>query len=56
MIVELSDINEAAANLFSALRKLDNQGLDLILAEFMPEYGLGRAINDRLTRAAAKRE
>ena len=27
---------------------------DLILAEFVPEIGLGRAINDRLKRAAAQ--
>ena len=42
----------AAANLFAALRRLDAQGLDLILAEPVPEEGLGRAIADRLRRAA----
>jgi L-threonylcarbamoyladenylate synthase len=45
----------AATNLFAALRRLDALGLDLILAERCPEHGLGRAIMDRLRRAAAAR-
>lgn len=48
------DLNEAAQNLFSALRKLDNKEIDIIIAELVPDHGLGRAINDRLKRAAAK--
>ncbi|MEO1447888.1 MAG: L-threonylcarbamoyladenylate synthase [Bacteroidota bacterium] len=48
------DMGEAARNLFSALRQLDAMGLDLIVAEALPEKGLGRAINDRLERAAAE--
>jgi L-threonylcarbamoyladenylate synthase len=44
---------EAAKNLFSALRTLDKLPVDVILAEPVPEEGLGRAINDRLRRAAA---
>jgi L-threonylcarbamoyladenylate synthase len=44
---------EAAARLFSALRGLDTAGLDLILAQQVPMDGVGRAINDRLLRAAA---
>jgi L-threonylcarbamoyladenylate synthase len=46
-------IEEAAQNLFSALRSLDKEPIDIILAEFVPNVGLGRAINDRLTRAQA---
>jgi L-threonylcarbamoyladenylate synthase len=46
------DIREAAANLFSAIRRLDTLHLDLILAEAVPEVGLGRAIMDRLRRAS----
>jgi len=46
------DLREAAANLFAALRRLDAAGLDLIVAETFPEVGLGRALNDRLRRAA----
>ncbi|MEQ9380490.1 MAG: L-threonylcarbamoyladenylate synthase [Imperialibacter sp.] len=47
------DLNEAAQQLFSALRQLDKLPVEVILAEFVPNYGLGRAINDRLTRASA---
>ena len=46
------DIHEAAANLFAAIRRLDELNLDLILAETIPEVGLGRAIMDRLRRAS----
>jgi L-threonylcarbamoyladenylate synthase len=46
------DIREAAANLFAAIRRLDELSLDLILAEPIPEVGLGRAIMDRLRRAS----
>jgi L-threonylcarbamoyladenylate synthase len=46
------DLAEAAANLFAAMRRLDGQGLDLIVARAVPETGLGEAINDRLKRAA----
>jgi len=50
------DFREAAANLFSAIRRLDALHLDLILAEAVPEAGLGRAIMDRLRRATSKEE
>jgi len=49
------DFREAAANLFAAIRRLDNLNLDLILAESVPEVGLGRAIMDRLRRASEKK-
>ncbi len=48
------NLQEAAANLFSCLHRLDRAGLDLIYAEPVPEMGLGRAIMDRLRKAAAK--
>src|SRR5579872_4249971 len=48
------DLREAAAKFFAALRRLDAVGLDLIVAEIFPETGLGRALNDRLRRAAAR--
>jgi L-threonylcarbamoyladenylate synthase len=47
-------VDEAARNLFSALRDLDKMPIDLILAEPVPDTGLGKAINDRLRRAAAE--
>lgn len=49
------DFAEAAQHLFAGLRHLDGLNLDLIFAELLPEEQLGRAINDRLRRAAAKR-
>ncbi len=45
---------EAAANLFAAMRRLDEAGLDLIIASEVPNQGVGRAINDRLYRASQK--
>ena len=48
------DLREAAANLFRCLRELDQAGLDLIVAEELPETGLGTAIMERLRRAAAR--
>lgn len=46
------DLLEAAAHLFEALHQLDRLGLEIIYAEPVPEEGLGRAIMDRLRRAA----
>jgi L-threonylcarbamoyladenylate synthase len=48
------DLSEAATTLFAKLRRLDEAGLDLILAEGVPEHGLGVAIMDRLRKAAAR--
>jgi L-threonylcarbamoyladenylate synthase len=48
------DLREAAANLFSAIRRLDALNLDFILAESIPETGLGLAIMDRLRRASSR--
>lgn len=47
-----ANLAEAAQGLFAAMRTLDQLPLDLIIAEPFPEEGLGRAINDRLRRAA----
>ena len=49
------DLAEAAANLFAMLRRLDRPDFTGIAAMPIPERGLGRAINDRLRRAAAPR-
>ena len=49
---EKGDAREAAAGLFAKLRRLDEAGLDVILAEKLPETGLGQAIMDRLRKAA----
>lgn len=49
---ETADIDEAARNLFHYMRNLDDMKFDLILAQKLPEEGLGLAINDRLGRAS----
>lgn len=48
------DLIEAAANLFDHLHRLDKTGKPIAIAP-IPQVGLGRAINDRLLRAAAPR-
>ena len=48
------DLQEAAKNLFAGMRQMDRLGLKVIFAEEFPNVGLGRAINDRLRRAAAR--
>jgi len=48
------DLTEAAANLFAVLRRLDSLGLEGVIVESVPERGLGRAIMDRLRRAAVR--
>lgn len=47
-------LEEAAHNLFSALRHFDNLPVKKIYTENVPDIGIGKAINDRLARAAAK--
>lgn len=42
---------DAAKNLFRVLREADSMNADVILAELLPDEGLGRAVNDRLERA-----
>lgn len=46
------ELHEAAHNLFSLMHEAENSGADLIISELLPEEGIGRAINDRLKRAA----
>ena len=53
---ETQDLREGAVNLFRYLRELDNADVDLIVAELVPENGLGVAINDRLRRASGSRD
>lgn len=46
------DLSLAAKNLFKTLREFDEEGVDLIIAEGLPQEGLGLAIMNRLRRAA----
>lgn len=51
---ETGDLTKAAANLFAHLHSLDAAGASGIATMAVPDEGLGRAINDRLRRAAAR--
>ena len=55
ILVRLSgtdDLAECAANFFAGLRSLDAHDPRVIIARRFPDHGLGRALNDRLNRAA----
>ena len=54
VLSENGNLSEAAQRLFFALRQADKLPVDYILTAFVPDTGLGRAINDRLRRAAAQ--
>ena len=51
VLSESQNLQEAASKLYDALHELDKQDLDLIIAERLPDSGLGKSINDRLQRA-----
>jgi L-threonylcarbamoyladenylate synthase len=51
VLSKTGDLSEAASKLYEALHQLDKENLDIIIAEKFPDYGLGKSINDRLTRA-----
>jgi L-threonylcarbamoyladenylate synthase len=54
ILSEQGGLDEAATQLFKALRRMDESTVDVILAERVPNVGIGHAINDRLERAAYK--
>lgn len=54
VLSEQGSLQEAARNLFTVLRMLDGLDAGVIIAERVPDTGLGRAINDRLERAQAE--
>jgi L-threonylcarbamoyladenylate synthase len=45
------NVEEAAKNLYAALHRLDKSDLDIILIQLLPNEGIGKSINDRLSRA-----
>jgi L-threonylcarbamoyladenylate synthase len=53
VLSETGSLVEAAANLFAILHDLDKAAVSIIQAQRLPEQGLGVAVNDRLSRAAA---
>lgn len=48
------DLLEAAYNLYDKMYQLDKMGFDVIIAEYVPNEGIGISINDRLRRASNK--
>jgi L-threonylcarbamoyladenylate synthase len=52
ILSESGSYKEAAKNLFAFMRQLDAMEIEKIYVELLPEIDLGRAINDRLRRAA----
>ena len=51
-LADSGNLQICAAEFFAALRSLDSSGLDVIIAHQFPNHGLGVALNDRLQRAA----
>lgn len=49
------NLAEAAANLFAMMKQADKSGFNRMAITPIPQTGLGEAINDRLSRAAAPR-
>jgi L-threonylcarbamoyladenylate synthase len=54
VLSQLLDLRTVARGLYSALREMDQSGLDLILIDSCEEIGIGKAIMDRISRALTK--
>jgi L-threonylcarbamoyladenylate synthase len=54
VLSKTGDLKEAAANFFSDLIELDQEDIDIIYAERVPETGIGKAIMERLKKASKK--
>ncbi|WP_026776417.1 L-threonylcarbamoyladenylate synthase [Polaribacter sp. Hel_I_88] len=52
ILSEEKNLHEAASKLYDSLHQLDSLNLDVIIVEKMPNFGLGKSMNDRLERAA----
>lgn len=48
-------LSQAASNLFKGLHYLEQLPVDMILAEYLPAQGIGKTINDRLSRCATSK-
>ncbi|RDV11939.1 threonylcarbamoyl-AMP synthase [Pontibacter diazotrophicus] len=49
-----ANMSQAASNLYHSLHRLDGMNLKRIIAEKLPEKGLGKTINERLKKAAGR--
>lgn len=52
LLSENYSLKEAAQNLYASLIELDEMNLELIIAVYVPNRGIGKTINDRLERAS----
>jgi len=48
----MEDLEKYATELYDKLRQFDSEGVDIILAEKVENIGLGKALNNRLQKAA----
>ena len=48
----MGDLEEASANLYKSMYELDGMELDCIIIERFPEVGIGKSLNDRISRAS----
>jgi L-threonylcarbamoyladenylate synthase len=46
------DLEEASTNLYKSMYTLDGMHLDCIIIEKFPEIGIGKSLNDRISRAS----
>ncbi|MCW0482923.1 L-threonylcarbamoyladenylate synthase [Gaoshiqia sediminis] len=53
-LTNTQDLKEYAVNLFAAMHQLEESDVECIVAEPVPEHGIGLAIMDRLKKAAHK--
>ena len=51
-LAQKQEIDRAAANLFKAIRKMDELAIELIFAETWPDTGIGTALMNRLRKAS----
>jgi len=49
-----NDLNEAANNLYKIMRKIKDKKFKSISVSKIPNVGIGKAINERLSKAANK--
>ena len=47
-----SSLYEASQNFYSSLYLLDNLEIDLIITSYLPNYHMGRSINDRISKSS----
>jgi len=50
------NLEQASRNLYKSLHLLDNMNIDVILTSLLPNYGIGKSINDRIIKASKKNE